>query len=64
MNYYLFLWKPREKITYFENDDSFQLEVNEFLNSIKNNAKIKYGSSHDALYLMKIIDEIYKNKNN
>ena len=39
--------KTTRKITYFENDYSFQLEVNEFLNSIKNNSKIKYGSSQD-----------------
>jgi len=51
--------KPSEKITYFENDNSFQLEVNEFFNSIQKNSKIKNGSSKDALYIMKMVDKIY-----
>ena len=52
--------KPKEEIIYFENDDSWSLEVTEFFDAIKNNTKIRNGSSNDANELMKIIDQVYK----
>ena len=51
--------KPKEEIIFFENDDSWHLEVAEFFNAITNN-KIKNGSSNDAVEIMKIIDAVYK----
>ena len=52
--------KPKEEIIYFENDDSWKLEVTEFFDAIKKNKKVKNGSSNDAYELMKIIDSVYK----
>jgi predicted dehydrogenase len=54
-------WVDEENIT-FHNDESWESELNEFFNSVKNNIKVKTGSSSDALKLMKIVDKIYSYK--
>ncbi len=54
-------WKDEVKTQYLTNN-SWRYEMEHFFNSIKNNIPIKTGNSNDALQIMKIIDEIYKNK--
>lgn len=44
----------------FSTDLSFKNEVDEFLNCIKTNSCVKYGSIHDAEKLMTLIDKIYQ----
>ena len=52
--------KPKETVITFENDDSFKMEVQDFLNAIKNNTSIKHGKSKDALAVLSLIENIYK----
>jgi len=54
-------WEDEKNIT-FQNDDSWESEVDHFLSAIKNNGKIEIGNTHDALMLMKIIDKMYSFK--
>jgi 1,5-anhydro-D-fructose reductase (1,5-anhydro-D-mannitol-forming) len=53
-------WEDEEHITFYAND-SWNLEVNYFLKSIKNDTPIQVGSSANALAVMKLIDKTYKN---
>lgn len=53
--------KPKETITWFENDDSWKLEVDEFANAILNNTKIINGTSTDAIETLKLVERIYEN---
>ena len=52
--------KERKKIK-FEIDNSWESEINQFLDSIENQVPIKVGSSKDALAVMQLIDKTYKN---
>lgn len=52
--------KPNENISHFENDDSWQLELEEFIKAIRGDSAILHGSLDDALEVMKLIDMIYK----
>ena len=54
--------KPNENILYFEQDPSWLDELEEFINCIKDEKKVKNGSLYDALEIMKLIDSIYKIK--
>jgi len=51
--------KPKEQITWFENDDSWKLELDEFMNAIFTNTPIKEGSSKDAYRALKLVENIY-----
>ncbi|MCK4944378.1 MAG: Gfo/Idh/MocA family oxidoreductase [Candidatus Aminicenantes bacterium] len=51
--------KPREERIFFDTDDSWKLELDEFVQSIKSNKPIINGSSSDALNIMKVIEKIY-----
>jgi len=53
--------KPKENITWFENDDSWELEIAEFVDAIRNNTKIKNGTSRDAMETLKLVERIYEN---
>lgn len=53
--------KPQETITWFENDDSWKLEVDEFINAILHNTKIKNGTSNDAIETLRLVERIYAN---
>ena len=53
--------KPKERVTWFENDDSWKLEVEEFIGAIKNNSKIQNGTSQDAYETLRLVEEIYAN---
>jgi len=54
------VWKDEECIT-FETDNSWTSEINHFLNAIENDTPVPVGSSADALAVMKLIDQTYKN---
>ena len=50
---------PTEEVTYFDRDLSWDLEVEEFLNCIKENKKVTMSSSQDALKVMEMIENAY-----
>jgi predicted dehydrogenase len=52
--------KPKESITYYENDGSWDFELSEFIAAIKGISPISNGTSQDALEIMKITDHVYK----
>lgn len=54
-------WEDEEHITY-HNDHSWEIEIKEFFDAIRENRPVTAGSSLDALTLMKIIDNIYSFK--
>jgi 1,5-anhydro-D-fructose reductase (1,5-anhydro-D-mannitol-forming) len=54
-------WKDEVKTQYLTNS-SWRYEMQHFFNAIDNNTNIEIGNSYDALKLMRIIDEIYKQK--
>ena len=53
--------KPKENTTWFENDDSWKLEVNEFVNAVLGKGKIEHGTSKDAFETLKLVEKIYEN---
>jgi predicted dehydrogenase len=54
------LGNPSEEVTYFDRDNSWDLEVEEFLNCILQNKKVTISSSQDAIKVMEIIEKAYK----
>jgi len=53
------LGNPAESITTYDQDRSWELEVDEFVNCIKNHESVKNGNSADALQVMKLVQAIY-----
>ena len=51
---------PSEEVTYFDKDDSWDLEVAEFVRCIKENKDVAMSSSWDALRVMEIIEQAYE----
>ena len=51
---------PVEEITYFDRDESWELEVKEFISAIRDNRHIESSSSYDALRVMEIIEQAYR----
>jgi len=51
--------KPKETTTYYDIDDSWDMELTEFLTAIKNNSNIQNGNSKDSYEIMKLLDQIY-----
>ncbi|MBL0721515.1 MAG: Gfo/Idh/MocA family oxidoreductase [Sulfurovum sp.] len=51
--------KPQETITWFENDDSWKLELDEFVNAIKNNTQVVNGTSDDGYRALSLVEDIY-----
>ena len=54
------LGKPREETIYFDRDDSWTLEVNDFVDTVMNDSPVESCNTSDALKLMKLIEKIYK----
>jgi 1,5-anhydro-D-fructose reductase (1,5-anhydro-D-mannitol-forming) len=54
-------WKDEVKTQYLTNS-SWRYEMQHFFDAIERNSDIEIGNSNDALKLMRIIDEIYKQK--
>lgn len=55
----LALGNPREEIVYFDRDESWRLEVDEFLSAIQEKRAATHGTLAEAQSVMKLIDEIY-----
>ena len=53
--------KPQESTTWFENDDSWKLEVDEFVDAILGKSIIKNGTSKDAFETLRLVERIYDN---
>ena len=53
--------KPKENTTWFENDDSWKLEVEEFITAILDGSKIEHGTSTDAFETLNLVERIYEN---
>jgi predicted dehydrogenase len=53
------LGKPREERIFFDTDDSWKLELQEFVNAIEYHIPVQHGQSQDALKAMKLIERIY-----
>ena len=51
---------PSEEIVYFDRDLSWDLEVEKFVESIRNNTPIVESTSADALNVMELISNCYK----
>jgi len=51
---------PQENVTYFNQDKSWEREVEDFVDCIKNDKKVTIGSSKDAFKAMKLVYKIYK----
>ncbi len=51
--------KPKETIISFENDDSWKLEIDEFLDAIKGKRKIFHGSLEDAFETLSLVQNVY-----
>ena len=50
---------PKEQITRYNSDPSWQCEVDLFIDSIIHNKKIMSGSSNDAYQTLKTVESIY-----
>ena len=53
--------KPKETIVSFENDHSWDLEVEEFINAINGEGEIKEGTLQDAYDTLSLVQKVYKN---
>jgi len=51
--------KPREEKIFFDTDESWKLELDEFVDCILNNKKVYNGNSEDALKVMELVETIY-----
>jgi predicted dehydrogenase len=52
---------PSETVTAFDQDRSWNLEIDEFVNCILNHEPVKNGNSTDALKVMQLVQTIYDN---
>jgi len=52
--------KPKESITWFENDDSWYLEIKEFIDAIEKGKPIENGTIYDAIETLSLIEKIYE----
>ena len=55
----LAMGKPSESVIHFEQDDSWDLELKEFMAAIHGESIISNGTAHDAIEIMKLLDSIY-----
>lgn len=52
--------KPQEHTIWFENDHSWQLEIEEFYNSIQGIQEVENGSIHDAVKTLSLVESVYE----
>ena len=52
---------PKEQLTRYNNDPSWQAEIDIFVNSVVHNKEIKSSNSVDALNTMKLVFQVYYN---
>ena len=55
-----FLKNKNKKIIKFQKDFSWEREIKEYINCVRNNKKIYNGNIYDAIAVMQMIDTIYK----
>ncbi|MDB9893963.1 Gfo/Idh/MocA family oxidoreductase [Flavobacteriaceae bacterium] len=53
--------KPKESIVYFENDHSWNLEVDEFIGAVNGDGIIKEGTFKDAYETLSLVQRVYEN---
>jgi len=53
--------KPKETVVSFENDNSWNLEIDEFINAINGNGEIKEGTLQDAFNTLSLVQKVYEN---
>ena len=51
--------KPQETVIWFENDHSWEIEVNDFADAIISKTKIKSGNIIDAMNALQCVEDIY-----
>jgi predicted dehydrogenase len=51
--------KPREEVVYFDRDPSWELELDDFVTSIRTDTPVGSGTSQDALRAMELVYEVY-----
>jgi predicted dehydrogenase len=51
--------RPREETIYFDTDDSWRLEVEDFVDAIRSGRPVSSGNSHDALRALQLVEQIY-----
>lgn len=51
----------REERIVFDEDNSWKIEVDEFFDAVKNQRKVRNGTSEESLALMDMIESIYRN---
>jgi len=54
--------KPQEHVVWFENDHSWQLEIEEFYSCISEKKPVQNGSIQDALSTLKLVENVYNFK--
>ncbi len=52
--------KPDEQTYYFDNDFSWEKEIEEFMDCVVNNKPVRIGTSEQALRVMELIERIYR----
>lgn len=53
--------KPQEHVIWFENDDSWKLEIEEFYRSIAGKGVVLNGTIEDALKTLSLVESVYNN---
>lgn len=51
---------PREEVTYYDDDPSWDIQVDHFVDCILKNCPVEDSTSRDALEVMKLIDTVYR----
>ena len=51
---------PREEMSYYDRDPSWELEVNHFVDCIRADKPVSQGTSLDALRVMEMVDKVYR----
>lgn len=51
--------KPKETIISFENDHSWEMEIDEFMSAVKGKGKIIQGSLDDAFETLSLVEKVY-----
>ena len=55
---------PREEMSYYDRDPSWELEVNHFVECIREDRPVSQGTSLDALKVMEIVERVYRDPAN
>ena len=52
--------KPREERIFFDTDDSWKMELQDFVDAINRGKPVLYGNSADALAVLRTVEKIYQ----